>query len=222
LLTRSAMGTEILQPQDILANERLRSVHAIYTRQSQPHHHHHHHHHQAHFSSPKSARKPYSSSPSPPPPPKQENKRRPSKPQDKVSNPDAAGSPAKSLVMGQVTILKRGESLDAKRSPEFPARRADLKKSVSLTESDLIVCGVERLGPDPELVPKRAAVLSPALLRSDGVYAGSAFSQSPSPSSLPLPRFSKKESGGGGAPAFPTAVVDDWATKDLRRLLRLD
>lgn len=45
------------------------------------------------------------------------------------------------------------------------------------------------------------------------VYAGSAFSQSPSPSSLPLPTFSRKREG--------LAVVDDTATRDLRRLLRI-
>ncbi|KAK4795669.1 hypothetical protein SAY86_027995 [Trapa natans] len=45
------------------------------------------------------------------------------------------------------------------------------------------------------------------------VYAGSAFAVSPEPSSLPLPSFSKKKLA---------ARVDDCATRDLRRLLRLD
>ncbi|XP_028781652.1 uncharacterized protein LOC114737834 [Neltuma alba] len=45
------------------------------------------------------------------------------------------------------------------------------------------------------------------------IYAGSAFVVSPSPSALPLPSFSKKQ---------PSAVVDDFATRDLRRLLRLE
>ncbi|KAF7813708.1 proline-rich nuclear receptor coactivator [Senna tora] len=46
------------------------------------------------------------------------------------------------------------------------------------------------------------------------VYAGSAFAVSPSPNALPLPSFWKKTQ----APA----VVDDSATRDLRRLLRLE
>ncbi|XP_039129752.1 uncharacterized protein LOC120265844 [Dioscorea cayenensis subsp. rotundata] len=42
-------------------------------------------------------------------------------------------------------------------------------------------------------------------------YAGSAFAMSPSPRSLPLPRFCRKD-----------AFVDLSATRGLRRLLRLD
>ncbi|XP_058758710.1 uncharacterized protein LOC131631960 [Vicia villosa] len=45
-------------------------------------------------------------------------------------------------------------------------------------------------------------------------YAGSAFSMSPSPSALPLPSFLMKKQF--------SATVDDSATRDLRRLLRLD
>ncbi|XP_042499348.1 uncharacterized protein LOC122077465 [Macadamia integrifolia] len=104
---------------------------------------------------------------------------------------DDSSKSSKNFVMGQVTILKR----------------------------DLIVCGTERLGPDPEMVPKQIriadlkAILSPVAVPSD-VYAGAAFSCSPSPSSLPLPSFFKKKDG--------LTIVDDSATKDLRRLLRLD
>ncbi|KAH7676842.1 hypothetical protein IHE45_07G044100 [Dioscorea alata] len=42
-------------------------------------------------------------------------------------------------------------------------------------------------------------------------YAGSAFAMSPSPRSVPLPRFCRKD-----------ALVDLSATRGLRRLLRLD
>ncbi|KAI4311218.1 hypothetical protein MLD38_036128 [Melastoma candidum] len=51
------------------------------------------------------------------------------------------------------------------------------------------------------------------------LYAGMAFAVSPEPSSLPVPSFGrarKDRVSGGGAP------VDDSATRDLRRLLRLD
>ncbi|KAJ1269248.1 hypothetical protein BS78_07G196300 [Paspalum vaginatum] len=45
------------------------------------------------------------------------------------------------------------------------------------------------------------------------VYAGPAFSTSPEPSSLPLPHFPAKKQA---------ALVDDDATRGLRRILRLD
>ncbi|PKA55334.1 hypothetical protein AXF42_Ash003972 [Apostasia shenzhenica] len=49
-------------------------------------------------------------------------------------------------------------------------------------------------------------------------YAGAAFGLSaPEPSALPLPRFSRAR-----AYAPPPAVVDDSATRGLRRLLRLE
>lgn len=46
------------------------------------------------------------------------------------------------------------------------------------------------------------------------MYAGSAFAVSPSPSALPLPSFSKKKKA--------SEVVHDSATRNLRRLLRLE
>ncbi|KAL3634610.1 hypothetical protein CASFOL_021664 [Castilleja foliolosa] len=53
-------------------------------------------------------------------------------------------------------------------------------------------------------------VLKPICSSPADIYAGSAFSMSPSPRSVPLPSFfSKKES-------------NDGATRDLRRLLRLE
>ncbi|XP_014507129.1 uncharacterized protein LOC106766869 [Vigna radiata var. radiata] len=45
------------------------------------------------------------------------------------------------------------------------------------------------------------------------VYAGSAFAMSPSPNALPLPSFTTKKN---------SAAFDDSATRDLRRLLRLE
>ncbi|RCV25556.1 hypothetical protein SEVIR_5G176300v4 [Setaria viridis] len=48
------------------------------------------------------------------------------------------------------------------------------------------------------------------------VYAGPAFSTSPEPSALPLPQFPVKKA------AAAVAAVDDAATRDLRRILRLE
>ncbi|MED6119753.1 hypothetical protein PIB30_014615 [Stylosanthes scabra] len=54
----------------------------------------------------------------------------------------------------------------------------------------------------------------PAAAVNGDMYAGSAFSVSPSPSALPLPSFSTKKQS--------SPAVDDSATRDLRRLLRLE
>lgn len=103
------------------------------------------------------------------------------------------------IVLGQVTILRRGESLDTKI-------KANQKKS----SGDVTVYGTGRLGPDPKLVPKQVRF-------GLDTYAGSAFSMSPAPSSLPLPSFFNKKDNGG-----VKAVDDLAATRDLRRLLRLE
>ncbi|XP_015695133.1 uncharacterized protein LOC102702889 [Oryza brachyantha] len=49
------------------------------------------------------------------------------------------------------------------------------------------------------------------------VYAGPAFSVSPEPSALPLPQFPFRK-----AAAAVAVVDDDAATRDLRRMLRLE
>ncbi|KAM3375679.1 hypothetical protein P3S68_014393 [Capsicum galapagoense] len=90
------------------------------------------------------------------------------------------------IVMGQVTILRRGESMNSLKS----------------------IYTDKKFGPvQPELLsPKQIRVG----LSSADVYAGSAFSNSPSPRALPLPSF------------FNTKKQEDFATRDLRRLLRLE
>lgn len=103
----------------------------------------------------------------------------------------------------KVTVLRRGESLDSK-----------IKSNNGGNEDGLVATGTDRLGPDPLMVSKQIKIVdikSPVTVKSD-VYAGSAFAVSPEPSSLPLPSFSKKKQ----------VSVDDLATRDLRRLLRLD
>lgn len=114
--------------------------------------------------------------------------------------------------MGQVTILKRGESLDSLRN-----RGNDRRKTVSFDDRDLVVTGTERIGPEPESVKEEVRVAdlkvaATVALQSD-VYAGSAFSWSPSPSSLPLPTFSRRKE------VFK--IMEDSVTEDLRRLLRI-
>lgn len=104
------------------------------------------------------------------------------------------------MAMEKVTILRRGESLDS------------LVKSDGLKKEgqDLVVIGTQRLGPDPNMVPKQTRIVDFKTVCD--VYAGSAFAMSPSPSALPIPSFQRK---------FAPVAVDDSATRDLRRLLRI-
>ncbi|KAF5207755.1 Proline-rich nuclear receptor coactivator [Thalictrum thalictroides] len=216
------MGTEILRPQDCL-NERLRfnPSSSFSTRRKNFIG-----NYSNSISNQKSCRKQALQQPrkrSPPSPP-------PSQSQPLISTVVDEFKPAKNFSLGQVSILKRGESLDLKQKPK--SFSGDLKKSFSgdlqsletkkkknenlkkTFSGDLLLLGTERLGPDPHQVPIRLNELKPLNFRSN-VYAGSAFALSPSPRALPLPKFSiKKEEG------MPT--VDDSATKDLRRLLRID
>ncbi|XP_015573358.1 uncharacterized protein LOC107261088 [Ricinus communis] len=113
---------------------------------------------------------------------------------------------SRGLVMEKVTILRRGESLDSKIKTTETAP--------FLKKDGMVVAGTDRLGPDPEMVPKQIRIVdlrSPITGKCD-MYAGSGFAVSPAPSSLPLPSFSKKKQ----------VPIDDSATRDLRRLLRLD
>ncbi|KAK2973353.1 hypothetical protein RJ640_015108 [Escallonia rubra] len=106
----------------------------------------------------------------------------------------AANPPAKNLVMGQVKILKRGEPL--KEAGLGPGR----KEREARDPTELALSTTDRLGPEPEMVPK--------LLRISELYAGSAGIVSPPPSSLPLPGF------------FTKKGVDPGC--ELRRMLGLD
>ncbi|KGN60738.1 uncharacterized protein LOC105434545 [Cucumis sativus] len=112
----------------------------------------------------------------------------------------------RSLVMGQVKILKRGEILTPDRGvgaggdDSCGKRRLESKGE----EVDLVLGSTDRLGPDADLMQKQVVLTD----FKDGMYAGSgAFFASPPPSSVPLPSF---------------AVKNGIATTDLRRLLRLD
>ncbi|KAK4365920.1 hypothetical protein RND71_013800 [Anisodus tanguticus] len=89
--------------------------------------------------------------------------------------------------MGQVTILRRGESLDSLNS--IFKKVGPVRVGVGLSSGD---------------------VYAGSAFPNSPVYAGSNFSNSPSPRTLPLPSFlnNKKQ--------------EDSATRDLRRLLRLE
>ncbi|KAL7081003.1 hypothetical protein ACP275_14G012800 [Erythranthe tilingii] len=101
------------------------------------------------------------------------------------------------LVMGQVTLLRRGESLSLLTVKEPVQNPAYL----------------EKIPPPAEIVLKQIRVVAPSPAAG---YAGSGCFTSPSPRSVPLPSFfSKKEPENSD-------LFEDGATRDLRRLLRLE
>ncbi|CAA7405988.1 unnamed protein product [Spirodela intermedia] len=102
--------------------------------------------------------------------------------------------------------LRRGGSLDSKVGGKEEKKPGILS---SAGGGDLMVFGTGRLGPEPAVVPRQIRLVGTAEHRRRGeTYAGPAFSASPSPRALPLPTFPSKK--------------PDAATRDLRRLLRLD
>lgn len=197
------MATEVLRPQDWLV-QRIRDPPASFSRRK------------ANYGYPNSScnynynysSNSRSSRKSVVRPEKQDQKKRfgANQPEQSISKRSSSDD-LKTMKMEKVTILRRGESLDSKIKSE------PLKKEAG----GLVVTGTQRLGPDPKMVPKRVGIVdlkAPVVAgKSDLMYAGSAFAMSPAPSSLPLPSFSKK---------LVSVAVDDSATRDLRRLLRLE
>ncbi|KAK7303189.1 hypothetical protein RJT34_14091 [Clitoria ternatea] len=119
----------------------------------------------------------------------------------KLSSDDSKIARSSEFVMEKVKILRRGESLDSIIKSEALKKGGD----------DLVVVGTQRLRPDPEMVPKEIPMVD--FNFGCDIYAGSAFAMSPAPSALPLPSFSRKQATGTEA---------ECATRDLRRLLRLE
>lgn len=90
------------------------------------------------------------------------------------------------LVMGQVKILKRGESLSAFRNS--CSADEDDKKRHRLRMIDLIVATTKRIGPERETVQKQIGGFKGVEIVSVD-FAGSCNSISPPPTSLPIPSF---------------------------------
>ncbi|GLT55442.1 hypothetical protein SLA2020_285620 [Shorea laevis] len=104
------------------------------------------------------------------------------------SEPMVAKLPSRNLVMGQVKILKRGETLaPAAKKTDRRGIYGRGTRSSRGGDLDLTLGSTDRLGPDPETVQEQLRVMD--LKVGDGVYAGSAFFSSPPPSSLPVPGF---------------------------------
>ncbi|KAL2464002.1 uncharacterized protein Fot_51958 [Forsythia ovata] len=199
------MGTEVLRPQDCLGDRFRVSPAAFHRRKNTKH-------------GESGYRKPVFRSERSDPKKKFNNQQENST-SKRSSNSDALKSRNNNgPVMGQVTILRRGVSLDS-LNPKINSNK-NLGTSKQSPVDDMVVYGTGRIGPDaPEMVPKQIRLVAApgAGKRGADIYAGSAFSMSPSPRSLPVPSFfnNKKEDGAH-------KVFDDLATRDLRRLLRLE
>ncbi|XP_051126838.1 uncharacterized protein LOC127248515 [Andrographis paniculata] len=128
-----------------------------------------------------------------------------------------------------VIILKRGESLDT-LTAKLNSRNSKVKSSNSKSVDESTV--FEKKGSKPALAsqicvspPQKideyagssftvlpASQICISTPQKIDEYAGSGFTVSPAPQSLPVPSFCNKK----------IRSVDDSATRDLRRLLRLD
>lgn len=116
------------------------------------------------------------------------------------------------LVMGQVTLLRRGEAL----GPLTSNIKVIEPESTSPNRKPLVDLEVR----DPDLVMPVSPLMVPKQINVQYLadeYSGSAFYSSPSPRSVPVPSFFLKQLVHGEIKLF-----DDSASRDLRRLLRLD
>lgn len=130
----------------------------------------------------------------------------------KSKNRDQSMTPKKS----KQPIKKENESkLEFFKSAETTVATREISESSMVTS-------VNRLGPDPNDLPKDVSMVLCAgivAVKDFEKFSGSAFAISPPPSSLPLPKFSlRPKLISCNAEA---AGIDAGATDNLRRLLRL-
>lgn len=72
--------------------------------------------------------------------------------------------------MGQVTILKRGELLEP--TEDRTSEVGEKEAKIGIAEVP-VLCSTDRLGPEPEMIPKQIGLTD--LKPGDGVFAGSGF-----------------------------------------------
>ncbi|KGN62252.1 hypothetical protein Csa_018627 [Cucumis sativus] len=124
----------------------------------------------------------------------------------------------------------RDQSLTPKKSK--PIKRSRGPPAAKSTVELVIVDSTNRLGPEPSHVPKDLLTLlglRPSVPLCESTrswetaaeieFSGSAYSQSPPPSSVPLPKFSLRRKVVGCN--VEASGVDAGATDNLRRLLRI-
>lgn len=87
------------------------------------------------------------------------------------------------------------------------------------TEKDVVRRRGESFDSYSNIKARRSSGKNPPEFSADDIYAGSStFVVSPAPSSLPLPSFSRRIAKS----QVVVVTVDDSASQDLRRLLRLE
>ncbi|CAK9312740.1 unnamed protein product [Citrullus colocynthis] len=114
-------------------------------------------------------------------------------------------------------MKSRDQSLTPKKSK--PIKRSKGPTAVKSTVEFVIVDSTNRLGPEPSHVPKDLWRVLGLRSSAEMEFSGSAFSISPPPSSVPLPKFSLRQKV--VSCNVEAAGVDAGATDNLRRLLRL-
>lgn len=153
-------------------------------------------------------------------------RRSPTKPQNRSPPP----ATSKTLVLGEVKLLRRGEEMTGKVLKSLPVdrlsepRREEASSRNRLAESGRVVGPAGKQVARPNRahaestrvevrIQKAVAGLNASPAEWAGFYAGGAFVTSPPPSSLPVPGFCSNKSDS------PSAIN---ATIDLRKLLRLE
>ncbi|GLJ42780.1 hypothetical protein SUGI_0887110 [Cryptomeria japonica] len=117
------------------------------------------------------------------------------------------------MVMGQVTILKRGHTVES-------TTHAMGRLGVSPPKAEFVARPTRSAGFEPATFVKTFKAKP-----KPEEWAGPAFANSPSPSCVPLPNFSVKKTAAAAEEKvliedeFPQ--IDSSATRDLRRLLGL-
>ncbi|CAH8333703.1 unnamed protein product [Eruca vesicaria subsp. sativa] len=110
-----------------------------------------------------------------------------SQPKTLVASPASNNT---NLVMGQVKILKRGETLTSLLNKENNSCPDDKKRHrLRITDVDFIVESTNRIRPEPETLHKQIRAFKGLEIVSSVDYAGASSSASPPPNSLPIPCF---------------------------------
>nr|XP_043640017.1 uncharacterized protein LOC122611114 [Erigeron canadensis] len=126
----------------------------------------------------------------------------------KVSNLTATATPTKDIVSDRKVSNLTAVDRKVSRKVTPPKKEKRNHKIEDLKIEDFALSSTDRLGPDPEMVPKQMKKNNNKI--AEFFFAGSAFVDSPPPSSVPLPGFFTK-----------SFVKEDDPSSDLRRILGL-
>lgn len=128
--------------------------------------------------------------------------------------------PHVSSILHHKPLLPR--SLNTQTLSPTPKKSKPKKREQSKKRSGPEFLMVNPWGPDPKDLPKNLPVVIG--IGNMDVFSEKVFNLAPPPSSLPLPKFSmrtKLSCNTEAAAAVAGSFVDDGATNNLRRLLRL-